>query len=742
MKQQRRRTGPARRVRATATSTGRRARDPHYERERTRYDEPLPSREYILEVLYEQGVPVPEEELATLLEIKETERTPFERRLAAMERDGEIMRNRRNAICVASKLDLIRGVVHGHPEGYGFVIREDGARPDLFLSYNEMRKVLHGDRVMVRVAAVDRRGRQEGKVVEVLERAQQRIVGRLRSEHGVLVVVPEDKRINRDFLIPADENGGATPGQVVTVQIMVQPDKHVQPVGRVVEVLGNYADPGMEIEIALRKHALPHVFSREVERMCELFPAGVDDADRDGRIDVRDLPLVTIDGETAKDFDDAVYCAPLTLKRGAGKGGFRLVVAIADVSHYVAHAEALDREAQERGNSVYFPRRVIPMLPERLSNDLCSLNPDVERLCVVCDMEIAADGEFRDYTFYPAVMRSHARLTYTAVAQIIEDPKSEPAERWRDLVPHLENLYRLYKVLAKARAKRGAIDFETIETQIVFDDNGKIARIVPVRRNDAHRVIEECMLAANVCASDFLRKRKQPMLYRIHEGPTPEKLVALREFLKGFGLTLSGGDTPTAKDYAKLLDRVKDRPDAQLLQTVMLRSLQQAVYSPDNVGHFGLAYESYTHFTSPIRRYPDLLIHRAIKSALKRKLYSPGDWHALGAHCSMTERRADEATRDVTNWLKCYYMRDKVGESFMGTISGVAAFGAFIALDDLYVEGLLHVSELGNDYYHFEPAKHELMGERTKKRYRLGDRLRVKVVRVDLDTTKIDFVLA
>jgi ribonuclease R len=339
-------------------------------------------------------------------------------------------------------------------------------------------------------------------------------------------------------------------------------------------------------------------------------------------------------------------------------------------------------------------------------------------------------------------MRSHARLTYTAVAQIIENPQSEQAERWRDLVPHLENLYRLYKVLAKARAKRGAIDFETIETQIVFDDKGKIARIVPVRRNDAHRVIEECMLAANVCASDFLRKRKQPMLYRIHEGPTPEKLAALREFLKGFGLSLSGGDTPTAKDYAKLLDRVKDRPDAQLLQTVMLRSLQQAVYSPDNVGHFGLAYESYTHFTSPIRRYPDLLIHRAIKSVLNRKLYSPGDWHALGAHCSMTERRADEATRDVTNWLKCYYMRDKVGESFMGTISGVAAFGAFIALDDLYVEGLLHVSELGNDYYHFEPAKHELMGERTKKRYRLGDRLRVKVVRVDLDTTKIDFVLA
>jgi len=382
------------------------------------------------------------------------------------------------------------------------------------------------------------------------------------------------------------------------------------------------------------------------------------------------------------------------------------------------------------------------MLPERLSNDLCSLNPHVERLCMVCDMTIAADGEIAKYKFYPAVMRSHARLTYSIVADILEHPDAENAQRFRDLVPHLQNLYGLFKVLVKSRAERGAIDFETIETQIVFDDRGKIERIVPVHRNDAHRVIEECMLAANVCTSDFLRKRKQPMLYRIHEGPTTEKLAALREFLKGFGLTLSGGDTPHAKDYAKLLARVKNRPDAQLLQTVMLRSLQQAVYSPDNVGHFGLAYESYTHFTSPIRRYPDLLVHRAIKAVLERKRYKPGDWHALGAHCSMTERRADEATRDVVNWLKSYYMRDKVGETFMSSISAVTAFGVFVALDELYVEGLLHISELGNDYYHFEGAKHQLVGERTRQHYRLGDRLRVKLVRVDLDSSKIDFVLA
>jgi ribonuclease R len=734
-------TGPARRVRRTATKTGLRARDPNYERERERYEEPLPSREFILETLHDQGVPISEDDLAELLELKRTERNAFQRRLGAMERDGELMRNRKNDICVVSKLDLVRGRVQGHPEGYGFLIRDEEG-PDLFLGFGEMQKVLHGDRAMARIAGVDRRGRPEGKIVEVIERAQRRIVGRLRSEHGMLMVVPEDKRINRDFLIPSDETSGAAPGQVVTVEIVVQPAKHVQPVGRVVEVLGNYADPGMEIEIALRKHDLPHVFSREVERQCEIFPSEVTDADRDGRVDLRALPLVTIDGETAKDFDDAVYCEPLKATRGRAKGGYRLIVAIADVGHYVTHDDALDREAQARGNSVYFPRRVIPMLPERLSNDLCSLKPHVERLCMICDMEISAEGEIAAYKFCQGVMLSHARLTYTAVAQMIDDPSGEAAQRNRALVPHIENLYRVFKLLLGSRQVRGAIDFETVETQIIFNDEGKIERIVPVRRNDAHKVIEECMLAANVCTADFLKKRKQPLLYRVHEGPTKEKLTALHEFLKGFGLSLSGGDTPEAKDYAKLLARVKDRPDAQLLQTVMLRSLQQAVYSPENAGHFGLAYEAYTHFTSPIRRYPDLLIHRAIKSVLARKRYNPGDWEVLGGHCSRTERRADDATRDVTNWLKCYYMRDRVGETFMGSVSGVTAFGAFISLDDLYVEGLLHISELGKDYFHYDAAKHQLMGERTKQRYRLGDRVQVKVVRVDLDTTKIDFVLA
>jgi len=711
-----------------------RGSDPFLARERGNYEEPVPSREMILQTLNAQGVPVSDAQLGKLLGITDGEREGFERRLAAMQRDGQIIRNRRAAICVVTKLDLIAGTVEGHPDGFGFLTRDDGG-PDMFLGPHEMHKVLHGDRVAVREIGTDRRGRPEAKIVEVLARANQRVVGRLHSERGVQFVVAENKRISQELLVPPGDALTAKPGQVVVAEIIEQPAKHAQPIVRVVEVLGNYADPGMEIEIALRKHDLPHVFPRAVEKACGEFTGKVTPQDAAGREDLRKLPLVTIDGETAKDFDDAVYCEP------HGKG-FRLVVAIADVSYYVKHGDALDAEARSRGNSVYFPRRVIPMLPEILSNGLCSLNPEVDRLCMACDMTIDAHGDVKDYRFYPAVMWSHARLTYTAVAEVLASPQGASVKRQHALVPHLANLYRLYQILAKARAKRGAIDFETIETQMIFDAHGKIERIVPVQRNDAHRVIEECMLAANVCASGILRGRDHPALYRIHEGPTPEKLLGLREFLKGFGLQLGGGATPHARDYAKVLERCKGRPDAQLLQTVMLRSLRQAVYSPDNVGHFGLAYESYTHFTSPIRRYPDLLIHRAIKSVLHSKRYEPGNWHEIGMHCSQTERRADEATRDVEAWLKCYYMRDRVGDTFDGTIGGVVAFGIFVALDGVYVEGLVHVSDLGSDYFHFDAAKHQLVGERTAKRFRLGDRVRVRVVRVDIESSKIDFVLA
>ena len=708
--------------------------DPFLEREREQYEQPLPSREFVLQVLTEQGVPVEQEALCALLQITPEEEELFSRRLRAMERDGQIMRNRKRAICVVDKLDLVKGKVQGHPDGFGFLIPEDGSA-DLVLSEKEMHRVLHGDTVMARVGGEDRRGRREAKIVEVLEHANTRVVGRLYEEHGIKFVVAENRRISQDFLVAAGEHGGAQAGQVVMLEIMQQPSKHAQPIGRIVEVLGNYADPGMEIEIALRKHDLPNEFPHEARRQAEHFSPEVKPEDYAGRESVAHLPLVTIDGETARDFDDAVYCEP-------NEQGFRLLVAIADVSAYVKPGDALDKEAINRGNSVYFPRRVIPMLPEELSNGLCSLNPNVERLCMVCDMQISAGGEILKHRFYQSVMFSHARLTYTKVADMLENPQGENAREYAAVLPHINNLYKLFQVLLQARAKRGAIDFETVETQMIFNEQGKIEKIVPVIRNDAHKLIEECMLAANVCAAAFLKDHEHPVLYRVHEGPTPEKLEAVREFFKEFGLQLGGGDDPQAGDYSKLLKEIKGRPDYGLLQTVMLRSLRQAVYAPDNLGHFGLGYEAYAHFTSPIRRYPDLLVHRAIKAVLAGKQYKPQlKWVELGVHCSMTERRADDATRDVEAWLKCFFMRDHLGSVFDGSISSVTGFGLFVALDDLYVEGLVHVSELGADYYHFDPAKHQMLGERSGKRYRLGDRVRVKVVRVDMESTKIDFVL-
>ena len=710
-----------------------RAADPHREREASRYEHPIPSREFILQTLAKEGIPLTDEDLAQRLAIDPKERDAFAKRLGAMERDGQILRNRKGAILVAAKLDLIKGRVEGHPDGYGFVVAEEGE--DLYLGPHEMRKVLHGDRVMVRESGVDRRGRREGTIVEVIERVNLRVVGRLHGERKFLFVQPAERRISQTILVAPEDAGDARAGQVVVAELTVQPDGRAQPIGRVVEVLGEAADPGIEIEIALRKHELPFKFSAQAEALAAKFPPVPRPGDLAGREDLRALELVTIDGETARDFDDAVYCEKTN-------EGFRLVVAIADVSHYVQGGDALDLEARERGNSVYFPRRVIPMLPEPLSNGLCSLNADVDRLCMVCDMAIGARGEIGRYRFYPAVMRSRARLTYTSVAAALADPRSEAGVKLKRLLPRLQLLNELFRALLKAREERGAIDFETIETQFVFDAEGRVARIDRVERNDAHRIIEECMLAANVSASDFLSRRKQPALYRIHEGPTPEKLANLREFLKEFGLQLSGGDKPTAKHYAKLLETARKRPDVQLLQTVLLRSLQQAQYSPDNVGHFGLAYEHYTHFTSPIRRYPDLLIHRAIKAALEKGRYNPGNWTELGSHCSQTERRADDATREVSAWLKCYYMRDRVGEEFEGSVSAVTSFGIFVALDDFYVEGLVHISELGQDYFHFDATKHRLLGDRTRREFRLAGRVKVKIVRVDLETSRIDFVLA
>ena len=693
----------------------------------------IPERDAVLGVLARRRVPVSLEDLVQELAVfGKSPLDAFKRRLRAMERDGQILRNRSGRYGLIQEMDIVRGHVIGHSDGYGF-LTTDGPGDDLYLSAREMRQVMHGDRVVSAITGIDSRGRKEGSIVEVLERRNQTVVGRYFLDNRIGIVVPEDKRISQEILVPDGEERDAHPGQIVVVKIVDPPTRRRQAVGHVIELLGDHMAPGMEVEVALRKHQIPHSWPDDVGAETAAFAKVVESGAKRGREDLRDLPLVTIDGEDARDFDDAVYCS----RRGKG---WRLVVAIADVSYYVKPETALDQEAQARGNSVYFPTRVIPMLPEVLSNGLCSLNPQTDRLCLACEMRIGPRGKIKDFRFFQGLMRSHARLTYREVAAILVDGDIELKHRHHNLVPHLSELYALFKVLHQVRIQRGAVDFELAETRFVFDDASKIRDIVRVERNDAHRLIEECMLAANVCAAEFLKKHKIPAPYRVHEGPTREKLTELREFLRELGLSLGGGSSPQAPDYARLLAAVNKRPESPLIQMALLRSLSQALYSPDNIGHFALGYDNYTHFTSPIRRYPDLHVHRAIKRILKKK--SPGlseeEARKVGVHCSMTERRADDATRDVARWLKAEYMMDRVGDEFDGMITGVTSFGIFVELTDIYVDGLVHVSALGNDYYHFDPAKHRLSGSRTRKSYRLGDTIRVRVVRVDLDEARID----
>lgn len=712
-------------------------KDPYQSREAQKYDNPIPSREYIMLLMEQSEHPLTREQIAKNLKLESEEQLEaLRRRLRAMERDGQVLFNRRGGYGLVSKMNLVRGRVIGHADGFGFLVPDEGG-DDIFLSARQMHACLHGDRVVARISGIDRRGRREGSVVEVLEHANHHVAGRYYFEKGVGFVVADNKRINQDILVPNDQTYGAQDGQLVVVEIQEYPSQRLQAVGRIIEILGDHMAPGMEIDVAIRSHDLPQQWSPLVDAECGTLPAEVPEEAKQGRTDLRSIPLVTIDSEDSMDFDDAVFCEP------RGKG-WRVVVAIADVSHYVELGSALDAEARQRGNSVYFPGRVIPMLPEVLSNGLCSINPKVDRLCMVCDMEVSERGKLEKYRFYPGLMRSHARLTYNKVAAMLVDSDPVLREEYQEIVPHLENLYEVYKVLLAQREKRGAIDFETTETRIVFGENKKIETIVPVVRNDAHKLIEECMLLANVATADYLSSHKIPILYRVHDKPKLEKLTALREFLGELGLSLKGGDTPEARHYGELLEQVKGRPDAHLIQTVLLRSMNQAVYSPDNHGHFGLAYEAYTHFTSPIRRYPDLLVHRAIRhiqsgQPAEEFHYGMEDMLILGEHCSMTERRADDATRDAMDWLKCEYMMDKVGQDFDGIITSVTGFGLFIELIDIYVEGLVHVTGLGDDYFQFDPSHHRMIGERSRKIYRLGDKVRVQVARVDLDERKIDF---
>ncbi|MCF8211373.1 MAG: ribonuclease R [Rhodoferax sp.] len=677
-------------------------------------------------------------------------------------------------------LDEVEGVVLGHRDGHAFVARDDGAA-DIYLPPNEARAVLHKDRVKVCIVRNDRKGRPEGRVVEIMERSSQPIIGRLLQESGVWLVAPEDKRYGQDVLIPKGATSVARVGQVVVVELVEPPALFGQPVGRTKEVLGEVDDPGMEIEIAVRKYSVPHQFSEACVAMARALPDKVRGVDHVGRIDLTDIALVTIDGEDARDFDDAVYCEPATTGRGkSALKGWRLLVAIADVSHYVETGSAIDVDAYDRATSVYFPRKVIPMLPEKLSNGLCSLNPEVERLCMVCDMWVSEDGVVSAYQFYPALMWSHARFTYTEVAAILGNTRGPEALKRKDRVSDLLHLHGVYQALLSQRQKRGAVDFETTETQIVCDDHGRIEKIVPRTRNVAHRLIEEAMLAANVCSAHFIAQNKHPGLYRVHEGPTAEKIAILRNYLKQVGISMGVSDTPSPGEFQAIAEATKDRPDAQQIHSMLLRSMQQALYTPVNKGHFGLAFDAYTHFTSPIRRYPDLLVHRVIKAILARTRYqlpvlpTPGEahaklarrlekgiaakvqspdtkpgktsaeglgWQAAGLHCSANERRADEASRDVEAWLKCKYMKEHLGEEYSGLVTAATSFGIFVTLDEMYVEGLVHITELGGEYFRFDEMRQELRGERTGIRYALGTRVRIQVSRVDLDGRKIDFRL-
>ncbi len=714
--------------------------DPYAAREAKKYQYPIASRELILEVIQNHDGPVTFTKLSKTLGLSSNrDLDSLERRLRAMERDGQLVRNRQGSYLPVGHADLVRGRIIGHPDGFGFLTPDEGGEEDVFLSPKQMRGTLHGDRAVVRVIQTRRDGRKEGHLVEVLERHNREVVGRYHEEKGYGYVVPDNKRLHQDIFIPGKNKHGAKRGQIVIATILEQPSKHTQPIGEIAEVLGEHMSPGMEVDIAIRTHALPCEFSEEVMQEVTAFSEDSIIKQASGRQDLRTLPFVTIDGEDAKDFDDAVYCEQLD-------NGWKLYVAIADVSFYVQPGMTVDIEAQWRGTSVYFPGRVIPMLPEHLSNGLCSLNPKIPRLSMVCELRITPKGRIRSYRFYKAVIQSHARLTYTQVNTAIVEKKVRARNKLAELCDPLDELYLLFKAFLKFRKERGAIDFHTTETKIEFGENKKIARIYPLERNDAHRIIEECMIAANVAAAKFLTKYKFPGLYRVHEGPTATKLKELHQLLKTLGLSLAGGEKPEPRHYAKLINTISARPEDRWIETVLLRSLAQAVYSPDNNGHFGLAHPLYTHFTSPIRRYPDLVVHRAINHIIEKQnkknfYYSHNDLVLQGEHCSMTERRADDATRDAVAWLKCEYMQERAGKTFAGVITGVTAFGLFVELADIYVEGLIHISTLANDYFHYDAAMFSLIGERSGKTYRLGDKVNIMVTRVDLDDRKIDFVL-
>ncbi|PCS23897.1 ribonuclease R [Candidatus Enterovibrio escicola] len=723
--------------------------DPFSDREAEKYENPVPSREYLLDVIKSFSAPVNRDQLFEVLGLcSDDEYEALRRRLRAMERDGQLIFTRRRCFALPERLDLVKGTVIGHRDGFGF-LRTEGKRnrEDWLLPYHQMKSLMHGDYILAQPMGTDKRGRKEVRVVRVLKERKGQIVGRYFVENTQGFVTPDDSRLGQDIKIPNQDRKGARMGNVVVVEILQRPTRQHNPVGQVVEVLGENMAPGMEIEIALRTHDIPNEWPIGLEKQIKDLTEDVPENAKNGRVDLRKLLLVTIDGEDARDFDDAVFCEKNKL------GGWRLWVAIADVSWYVRPKSALDKEAINRGNSVYFPSQVVPMLPEALSNGVCSLNPHVDRLCMVCEMTISESGILSGFKHYEAVMNSYARLTYTQVAKMLEG-NEELRARYAHLVPHIEELKNMYKVLKASREERGAIEFETMDTKFILNAMRKIERIVPVERNEAHRIIEECMILANIASARYVERHKEAALYRVHEAPSEERLTGFKDFLNEIGLTLNGGLTPSPTDYAQLAHLIQTRPDKELIQTMLLRSMKQAVYQADNQGHFGLAIKQYAHFTSPIRRYPDLLLHRVIKYLIAKEKgstdrgtptggyhYAFDDMDVVGEQCSMTERRADDATRDVFDWLKCEYMQDHVGDVLVGTIANVTGFGFFVRLNEIQIDGLVHISNLDNDYYRFDMVGQKLVGESSGRIFRLGDQVTVKVLSVKLDERMIDFEL-